>query len=111
MVTGQINSEKIYENENFFSVFDAAPQVEGHALVISKKHFKNSLDLPNTLCPELMDAIKKTALKLIDKYKADGFNVINNNFASAGQIVNHIHFHILPRKTGDGYSIFVKKKK
>ncbi len=106
----KIPSDRIYENDNFFSIFDAAPQIKGHALVISKKHFENVLDLPNTLGSELLDCIKKTSLELIKRFKVDGFNVVNNNFSCAGQVVNHVHFHILPRKNNDGYNISVEKK-
>ena len=99
---GEIPIEKkIYENKSFFSIPDANPVVEGHSLVISKKHFETILDLPDSLGPELLDCVKKTSSKLIKKYKSDGFNVVNNNYESAGQVVKHIHFHILPRKKGD----------
>lgn len=97
---GEIPSEKIYEDDNFFSIPDANQQVEGHSLVISKKHFETILDLPSTLGTELLDCIKKTALILIDKHKSEGFNIVNNNFECAGQIVKHFHIHILPRKEG-----------
>lgn len=105
---GEIASEKIYENNNFFSTLDASPKVEGHTLVISKKHFENILDLPKMLGPELLDCIKETAIILMKKYDAEGFNVINNNFEVAGQVVKHVHFHILPRKKGDGRIKFVE---
>jgi len=95
-------NKRIYENDSFFSVFDVAPQVKGHTLVISKKHFETTLDMPNTLGPELLDAIKATALKLMKDFDAQGFNVVNNTKPVAGQIVPHVHFHILPRKEGDG---------
>ena len=54
---------------------------------------------------ELLDCIKKTAIFLIEKYRAEGFNVANNNFEAGGQTVNHAHFHILPRKKGDNFSL------
>lgn len=98
---GEIKVQKIYENDNFFSIPDANQKVEGHSLVISKKHFETILDLPSTLGTELLDCIKKTALKIINKEKASGFNLVNNNFPVAGQFVKHVHFHILPRKKGD----------
>ena len=104
---GEVPAERIYENDNFFSVLDANPCTEGHSLIISKKHFETILDMPNSLAPELFDCIKKTALKLMNEKKAEGFNVVNNNFESAGQIVKHAHFHILPRKKGDGFKIGV----
>ena len=99
---GEISAEKICESENFFSILDRNPKVEGHALVISKKHFDNILELPNILASELLNCIKETAMVLMKKYKAEGFNIINNNFESAGQIIKHVHFHILPRKKNDG---------
>jgi len=93
----------IYENDNFFSIQDANPIIKGHSLVISKKHFETILDMPDSLGPELLDCIKKTALKLIDEFKAEGFNLHANTFKVAGQLVNHVHFHIFPRKEGDGF--------
>lgn len=98
----EIPANKIYENDNFFSVFDANPRVKGHSLVISKRHFKNLLDMPSTLGTELLDCIKKTAIKLVEENMAEGFNVLNNNMEVAGQVVKHFHVHILPRKKGDG---------
>ncbi len=98
---GNVDEKKIYEDDNFFSILDVNPEVKGHSLVISKNHFKNILEMPSSLGPELLDAIKKTSLILMKKYGAEGFNIINNNFEAAGQIVNHVHFHILPRKKGE----------
>jgi histidine triad (HIT) family protein len=103
---GKIPVEKIYENDNFYSIPDRNPVVDGHSLVISKKHFGNILDLPSSLGSECLDCVKKTALKLMKEKKASGFNVVNNNFSSAGQIVEHTHIHILPRKEGDGVKGF-----
>ncbi len=102
IVKEEIPSKKIYENDNFFSILDINPLVEGHSLVISKKHFETSLDLPSSLGPELLNCIKETALILMKKYGAEGFHVLNNNFEVAEQDVKHIHFHIMPRKKGDG---------
>jgi len=101
---------RIYENDNFFSVLDINQDIKAHALVISKKHFKTILDMPSTLGPELLDCIKNTALKIMKQEKADGFNVIANTFRCAQQIVDHMHFHILPRKEGDGLDLNLKKK-
>lgn len=92
----------IYENDNFFSILDQNQEIKGHALVIAKKHFNTILDFPTTLGPELIDCIKETSLKITKEYGATGFNVVQNNFKSSGQIVNHIHFHIIPRKEDDG---------
>jgi histidine triad (HIT) family protein len=99
---GEIPVDRIYENDNFVSFPDANPVIEGHTLVVPKKHFKTLLDFPDSLGGELIDCIKKTTMKLIEEHKAEGFNVISNNFPAAGQAVHHVHFHIMPRKDGDG---------
>jgi histidine triad (HIT) family protein len=108
---GKIPTKKIYENDNFFSIPDANPIIKGHSLVISKKHFEHTLDMPVSLGSKLLDCIKKTSLKIIEEEKAEGFNIINNNFEAAGQLVKHIHFHIIPRKKDDGLKIGGMKDK
>ncbi len=104
---GKIPADKIYENNNFFSILDVNPKIEGHSLVISKRHFENILEMPASIGAELIDCIKNTSLKLINKYHAEGFNILNNNFEVAGQLVKHVHFHILPRKEKDGFKSMV----
>lgn len=99
---GEIPAEKIYENKEFFSVPDANPVEEGHSLIISKKHFETTLNIPDEMGPELLDCLRQTAKKLMEKYDSEGFNITNNNFEAAGQVVKHVHFHMLPRKKGDG---------
>ncbi len=101
LVSEKNSDEFIYENENFFSIYDINPELKGHALVISKKHFQTIFDLPDELGRDLIDAIKKTGLKLMNKFNGGGFNVINNTNKVAGMIVNHFHIHILPRKKSD----------
>jgi histidine triad (HIT) family protein len=103
---GEIPKKKIYENENFFSILDVNQKIKGHALIISKKHFANILELPNSQGNELLNCIKNTSLKLMKEYNAEGFNVLNNNFEAAGQLVKHFHVHIFPRKKNDGLNFF-----
>ena len=111
LASGEIPCEKIYENLNFFSIFDANPKIEGHALVISKKHFETCLDLPVLLGNDLVDCIKKTSLKILEKTNSEGFNVLSNNKEVAGQEINHLHFHIICRKAGDGVFDIIPRKK
>ena len=98
---GEIPCDKVWENEEFISFADINPFREGHTLVIPKKHFNNLMDLDENTSKKYLNAIKKTAEILIQKHNTDGFNTILNNGKSAGQIINHIHFHIHPRKRGD----------
>ena len=107
IVNGEIDSDKIYESENFIVIKDAKPKTKGHSLVISKKHYKTLLDVPAILLGEFLEVGKEVALKLIDEQKAEGFNLVMNNYEVAGQIVPHVHLHVLPRKKGDGFRVSV----
>lgn len=98
---GELPSEKIWENSKFLSFKDIHPVGEGHTLIIPKKHFDDFIDLDKEFYEEYLGAIKKTAKILIKKYHAEGFNLVLNNGKVAGQIVNHVHFHLIPRKKGD----------
>lgn len=107
----EISSEEfIYENDNFFSIYDINPALPGHALVISKKHYETILDVPATLGVELMDAIKNTSLKIIEKFQGEGMNVLVNVKKIAGQEVMHFHLHLVPRKKSDNAQLkFIDK--
>ncbi len=104
---GEIKSEKILDDKNFFAIKDINPKTKGHSLVISKKHYTTLLDMPSSLLGEFLETAKKLAVKLLDKEKAQGFNIIMNNYEVAGQLVPHVHLHVLPRKKGDGFRIVV----
>ncbi|MFA5020362.1 MAG: HIT domain-containing protein [Candidatus Pacearchaeota archaeon] len=95
----EIPAEIIYENNSFISFPDVNPKVEGHTLIIPKKHFETCIDIPSSLGEELLDAIKNTA-EIRIKQGADGFNILQNNGKAAGQIVMHAHFHLLPIRNG-----------
>ena len=101
IVKGEISSEKIYEDNDFISFLDAKPVGVGHTLVIPKKHFDNLLDIDENFSSKYISAIQKTGKILMDKYNVDGFNIVLNNGEAAGQLVHHVHFHVLPRKKGD----------
>ena len=75
--------------------------MEGHTLIVPKKHFVNSLDMPASLGSELLDAVKVIGERRL-KEGAEGFNFTQNNGEAADQVVMHAHFHILPRKKDDG---------
>jgi len=105
MANGEIPVDLIYENKNFFSIFDINPLVDKHCLIISKKHFDTFLDIPFELGAELLDCINKTAIKIIEDGNFEGFNILNNNSEVAGQVIKHVHFHLFPRKEGDNFKL------
>src|SRR3989344_9683952 len=89
----EIKSAFIYENDSFFAINDVNPKVNGHALIVSKKHFINIMDMPASMGEELIDAIKNAAEIKLKNGKASGFNIAQNNFSDAGQVVMHFHLH------------------
>jgi len=103
IVRGEILSEKVLENDDFIVIKDANPKVEGHSLVIPREHYETFLDLPSGLYEKFL----KTAKESVEKLEAKDFNFVINNGKIAGQLVPHVHLHILPRKEGDGFSLAV----
>ena len=106
---GEIKSDIVLEGDNFIAFRDTNPRTVGHTLVISKRHFVTLLDIPNKLGNEMLEFTKKVASKLMDDKYGDGFNLIMNNLEVAGQVVMHVHVHVLPRKEGDGRIRFIPK--
>jgi histidine triad (HIT) family protein len=101
IAAGQIPTQKVYENKNFIAFLDTNPRGEGHTLIVPKKHFSSLIDLDKETSENYISTIKEVAKILMDKHKADGFNLVINNGKAAGQIIEHAHFHLLPRKEGD----------
>ena len=100
IASGEIPAEIVYESNNFIAFPDAHPKCKGHTLIIPKKHFTNILDLPDSSGSELIETIKKVATIRL-KQGAGGFNIIINTGKEAGQVVMHLHVHLLPRKKNE----------
>ena len=101
---------KIYEDKDVLAILDIAPVNHGHILVISKKHFMNLEEIPNEELCEMIKIIKKIGKAIIKGLKVNGYNVVINNNSVAGQVVPHIHFHIIPRTEEDGLSLWPQEK-
>lgn len=110
IVNGEIPSYKIFEDEKNLAFLDIAPTSYGHTLVIPKIHYKNLEEIPEGELQNLAVAIKKVGALLKEKLKISGYNITENNDPIAGQIVPHIHFHIVPRYEGDGLELWPQKK-
>lgn len=102
IVAGQIPATKIYENKVLLAFLDIGPVSDGHTLVVPKQHFQRLHDCPSQLLGQITSTLGKIAKAVADAMDSDGYNVLCNNGKAAGQLVDHLHFHIIPRKTGDG---------
>jgi histidine triad (HIT) family protein len=96
MASGAIPVKKVYEDAQLFAIEDINPVAPLHLLIIPKKHLANSLDL-QPADDLLVGAIYRVAAQLARERGVDqeGFRIVNNNNAGAGQSVYHIHFHLL----------------
>ena len=110
IIAGDIPSYKVYEDEDVLAFLDTTPVNPGHTLVVSKEHYENLNDLPEELANKIIKAVKKIAPVIISAVGADGFNLNLNNGPAAGQVVNHVHFHIVPRKFDDGHELWHGKE-
>lgn len=102
IVAGEIPCTKIYEDEVVLSFLDIGPISDGHTLVIPKKHFDKLHDCPPELLGQVSSRLGGIARAVVAATGADGYNVLCNNGRAAGQLVYHVHFHIIPRNAGDG---------
>ncbi len=102
MVAGQIPVTKIYEDKVVLAFLDIGPLSDGHTLVIPKQHFEKLHDCPPELLSRLGSRLGKIAKAVAGAMDSEGYNVLCNNGRAAGQLVEHLHFHIIPRNTGDG---------
>ncbi|MFW6014587.1 MAG: HIT family protein [Nanoarchaeota archaeon] len=111
IVNGQMPCEKIYEDENILAFMDISPANKGHALIIPKEHYETILELPQDLMEKVAAGTKKVAEGVVKASGVEGFNVLVNNKKVAGQLVPHVHFHVIPRFEDDGIDMTFTHKK
>jgi len=109
IIAGKKDCFKIYEDENVLAFLDINPVVEGHTLVMPKRHVERLEDLSDEEAVFVLRAIKRVVKLLLKKLQADGYNVVVNVGRIAGQEILHLHFHVFPRKSGDG-GLFTPKE-
>ncbi len=101
IVSGEISGMRIYENGMTLAFMDIAKDVDGHILVIPKKHCKNILDCDTETLSSVMQTVKTVSMHLTAECGYDGVNLLNASEECAGQSVPHFHIHIIPRRKND----------
>ena len=104
IIKGEIPGMKIYEDEYTFAFLDIAKDVDGHTLVVPKKHVTNALDCDTETMHHVMDTVQKISRHYVEKCGYDGVNILNASNESAGQTVFHLHMHIVPRRASDDFT-------
>lgn len=91
------NNDKIFEDDQCYVVPDKFPTEFGHLLVISKNHYENLLVTPDDVVGHMFVVAKNHGLKLKEKLGAAGVTLATNAGKEAGQIIFHLHIHIVPK--------------
>lgn len=100
ILRGELPAHKLYVDDQTFSFMDIMPRGDGHCLVIPKKPARNLLDVEPDSLAAVMRTVQKVSRAAVKAFDADGLTVQQFNEPAGGQIVFHLHFHILPRFDG-----------
>ena len=98
IAAGEIPCQKVFENEHVLAFLDIHPLADGHTLVIPKQEVAHLDQLAPHVAAELGRVLGLVARKVVQATGAPGYNVLLNNGRVAGQEVEHVHFHIVPRR-------------
>ncbi len=101
IASGEVQGLRVYENDQTLAFMDIANDVDGHILVIPRKHCKNILDCDPETLSAVMQTVKIVSVHLTEHCGYEGVNLLNASDESAGQSVPHFHIHIIPRKRND----------
>jgi histidine triad (HIT) family protein len=101
ILRGEMPAERVYEDEHTLVMMDIMPRVDGHALVIPKTSCRNMLDATPEQMSACLNTVQKVSRVMMDSLAADGISVQQFNEEAGGQVVFHLHYHVLPRKAGD----------
>ena len=110
IIKGELPKYKVYEDEDVLAFLDINPVAGGHTLVVPKKHFVDLISAPHEVAANIMAITQKIAPAIIEAVGATAFNLGLNNGVQAGQVVDHLHIHIIPRFAGDGLQLWPKIK-
>jgi histidine triad (HIT) family protein len=100
ILRGELPCHRIYEDAHTLALMDIMPRCEGHSLVIPKAPVRNVLDASPEQLARCIGTVQKIAKAAMQGFHADGITVLQANESAGGQVVLHLHFHVMPRKQG-----------
>ena len=101
IVTGELPSERVGEDEHTVAFMDLNPWTRGHALVVPREHSRNLYDIEPGSLRHTALAAQRLARRMRDRLSCDGVNLLNSCEPAAWQTVFHFHVHVIPRYDGD----------
>ncbi len=100
ILRGELPCHKVYEDDKALAFLDIMPRTPGHTLVLPKAQARNILDVPADALAHVMAVTQKVARAAIKTFNADGITIQQFNEGAGGQVVFHLHVHVIPRKQG-----------
>lgn len=100
ILRGELPAHKVYEDDKAFAFLDIMPRAPGHTLVIPKTPARNILDVSPDDLAHVMKVAQKIAQAAVKVFRADGVTIQQFNEGAGGQVVFHLHVHIIPRHEG-----------
>ncbi|MEK7448625.1 MAG: HIT family protein [Planctomycetota bacterium] len=104
IIRGEIPVSKLYEDSQVIAILDINPIRPGHTLLIPKKHYASLSELTPAEQVTWLQPLDKLSRAIVRGTGSEGFNLLLNNGRCAGQVVPHLHIHIIPRKNDDEVS-------
>jgi histidine triad (HIT) family protein len=100
ILRGELPAYKVYEDDKAFAFLDIMPRAPGHTLVIPKSPARNILDIDPEDLAHVAKVAQKVAKAAVTVFDADGITMQQFNENAGGQVVFHLHMHVVPRKDG-----------
>jgi histidine triad (HIT) family protein len=100
ILRGELPCYKVYEDEKTFAFLDIMPRAPGHALVLPKAPARNILDVAPDDLAHVIKITQKIAKASVETFAADGVTIQQFNEGAGGQVVFHLHVHVIPRQQG-----------
>ena len=105
ILSGEIPSYKVYEDDHVFAFLDIGPLSDGHTLVIPKERKAQLDQLSDEAAAAVGRALPRICRAVMAATGATAYNVLQNNGSAAHQVVMHVHFHIIPKFGGEGLGL------
>lgn len=102
IIAGDIPADVVYQDEHVVAILDIHPVNPGHLLVLPRMHVEDVRDASDETLANLMRVVKRLTRALTGSFGATGVNVVQNTGHDAGQVIFHLHIHVIPRIAGDG---------
>jgi histidine triad (HIT) family protein len=104
IIQKQISASIIYEDEQVAAFLSVRPVNVGHTLVVPKKHYENIFKITEKEAAHLFMITKRIAQAVKDATGAEGIRIVQNNGEAAGQVIFHLHVHIIPLKPNNQFT-------